>query len=189
MELIGGEVRVFGGDDRIGGLTDKVGQDDVIEFGSTRINVLFTPCHTTGHVLYYLDDGIKRYLFSGDTLFVGGCGRFFEGTAQQMVDALCVKVASLPDDTQVMCGHEYTVANLTFAMKVDPDNHDLQKKLEWAKEQRKNGLSTVPSTIKEEKSFNPFMRIQTKPIQEAVGLIGGSQNEVMKALRKLKNNS
>ena len=188
MTLLEEKVPVYGGDDRIGALTNKVGQGDEIEFDSLRIKVLFTPCHTTGHVLYYFDDGTCQYLFSGDTLFIGGCGRFFEGTADQMVDALN-QVAGLPENTKVMCGHEYTVANLSFAAKVDPNNSELQQKLKWAKEQREKGEFTIPSTIAEEKSYNPFMRVHTTPIQEAVNLTGSSNTDVMAALRSLKNNT
>jgi len=189
VSLSNGNIEVYGGDDRIGALTNKVGQNDEISFASYTIRVLFTPCHTTGHVLYYLDDGLKKYLFCGDTLFVGGCGRFFEGNAKQMVDALCVQVKSLPEDTLVMCGHEYTVSNLKFASTVDPDNNILQNKLEWAIQQREKNEYTVPSTLKEELSFNPFMRVDVPAIKNAVNLPDGSLEEVMHALRKKKNNA
>jgi len=174
ISMMNEKIPVYGGDDRIGALTNKVGQGDTFKVASIEVKVLFTPCHTTGHVLYFVDHEDQRFLFSGDTLFIGGCGRFFEGTPEQMVDALCNQIASLPKDTQVMCGHEYTVANLEFAMKVDPENDQLQKKLAWAKERRANKEYTIPSTIAEELAFNPFMRVREDVIKKAVNLPQGS---------------
>merc|ERR1711991_356839 len=100
----------YGGDDRIPCLTHKVAHDDVIDFGPLKIRVLSTPCHTTGHVCYFVNDeeSGERAVFTGDTLFLGGCGRFFEGTADQMEKNLNSTLASLPDATRVYCGHEYT---------------------------------------------------------------------------------
>ena len=98
-----------------------------------------------------------------------GCGRFFEGTALQMYDALVNKLGSLPDDTLVFCGHEYTVNNLKFALKVEPSNEDVQKKLVWAQAQRTLKKPTVPSTIADEKRINPFMRVIVPSLQQSVG--------------------
>ena len=151
------------------------------------MKVLFTPCHTTGHVLYYIDYQDQKYLFSGDTLFLAGCGKFFEGTADQMADALIHQVRALPKDTQVMCGHEYSVSNLQFAKSVDPDNEVLKNKLAWAIEQRKANKSTVPSTLEEELAYNPFMRVDQDIIKNAVGKPDGGIIEVMGELRARKN--
>jgi len=162
------DLLIYGGDDRVDSLTHKVGDGDSIKISDNiKLDVLFTPCHTSGHVLYLVDggEGHTKALFTGDTLFIGGCGRFFEGTASQMHHALLEVVASLPHDTAVYCGHEYTVQNLKFAATVEPDNKALAAKLEWAIVQRKKGESTVPSTIAEELSYNPFMRVNESAVR------------------------
>lgn len=140
----GEPLKVYGGDDRIGALTDKVKQDDVIRLGNLTIRCLFTPCHTTGHICYYLESAnADKAVFTGDTLFLGGCGRFFEGTAEQMHSALIGKLSLLGNDTQVYCGHEYTLQNLAFGQHVEPNNADIANKISWAKTQRGNNLPTV----------------------------------------------
>jgi len=180
---------VIGADDRIPNLTRKVSEGDTITFGEITITVKFTPCHTSGHVLYLAKCGEQEplALFSGDTLFIGGCGKFFEGTAKQMHYALNSVVANLPDNCNVWVGHEYTVSNLRFALSVDPDNKALQEKYEWAKKQRETGNFTIPSTVASEKSFNPFMRVHTEAIKKAVGSINDSDEQTMAKLRTAKN--
>jgi len=178
---------VYGGDDRIPKLTNKVGNGGAFMVGSIQVDVFFTPCHTTGHVLYVAsgDATQPKALFSGDTLFIGGCGRFFEGSPSQMYHALIEVVASLPKDTQVFCGHEYTEQNLRFALTIEPNNEALQHKYEWAKAQRARGDSTIPSTVTEELSFNPFMRVTEASVQEATKT--HDPIEAMGTLRVLKN--
>lgn len=137
-------LKVYGGDDRIGALTDKVKQDDVIRLGNLTIRCLFTPCHTTGHICYYIDSpNGERAVFTGDTLFSGGCGRFFEGNASDMHSALIGKLAKLPNETNVYCGHEYTLQNLAFGKHVEPNNQDILKKIEWCKKMRTDNIPTV----------------------------------------------
>jgi len=126
-------------------------------------------------------------LFTGDTLFVGGCGRFFEGTAAQMYHNLIEVVAELPKLTQVYCGHEYTVKNLQFSLKVEPDNKNAQEKLEWAKQAIAKNEYTVPSTVQEELNYNPFMRVQQKSIAENLQMNNASPVEVMAKLRSMKD--
>ncbi|KFG28584.1 hydroxyacylglutathione hydrolase, partial [Toxoplasma gondii MAS] len=123
-----------------------------------------------------------------DTLFVGGCGRFFEGTAQQMCHALLDVIRSLPKATRVYCGHEYTKSNLEFALKVEPSNKDLQEKYAWTVEQRKANKPTVPSSVEQEMRYNPFMRVEEKAVQEAMHAVG-DKVETMQRLRDLKNRS
>jgi len=147
----------YGGDDRIGALSKKVAHGDKLKIGELNVECLFTPCHTSGHICYLVtDDENSKAVFTGDTLFIAGCGRFFEGNAQQMYNALIKILGSLPGDTKVYCGHEYTEKNLKFAAVADPNNPEIAKKMAWA-QQRK---CTVPSTIAEEKTYNPFMRVQ-----------------------------
>ncbi|XP_073836866.1 hydroxyacylglutathione hydrolase tenzing norgay isoform X3 [Musca autumnalis] len=180
-------LQVYGGDERIGGLNCKVTQDDAIQIGDLKVTCLFTPCHTTGHICYYVEaPNGERCVFTGDTLFQGGCGRFFEGTAEQMYCALIEKLSALPDDTKVFCGHEYTLQNMAYARHVEPLNEAIQKRIEWAKLRRATKSPTVPSTIAEEKLWNPFMRVHVAAVQKHAG-----QSEpiaAMGSLRKEKDN-
>ena len=151
---------------RIPGFTDGIDEGDTIDVGQEIARVLFIPSHTTGHVAYVFDDA--KALFSGDMLFAAGCGRLFEGTPEMMYTALCDKLAKLPNDMRVFCGHEYTESNLRFAAHIEPENEDVRAKLEWARNVRANAAAdwhdagpdemTIPSTIGEEKKTNPFMR-------------------------------
>ena len=188
VRLSGAAVPVYGGDDRVQALSHKVSGKDVLEVGRLRVRVLETPCHTSGSVSYLVEGGEGRpgAVFTGDTLFLGGCGRFFEGTAPQMQQALNKVLGALPDDTQVFCGHEYTVANLKFAQHVEPDNQDVAHRLAWAAKQREQGLNTVPGTIGEERRTNPFMRTAVPQVAKQTGK--HDPDDVMLALREMKNN-
>jgi len=159
----------YGGDQkRIPAQTVNVKHDDVIKIGNLIVQCLFTPCHTTSHMCYYLptdNKGCAPAVFTGDTLFIGGCGRFFEGNAQQMNHALNVVLASLPDETRVYCGHEYSIQNLSFGKSVDPNNQRLLEKLRWAHQMRAANKVTIPSTIADEKLTNPFMRVMHPDIR------------------------
>ena len=173
------KIPIYGGDERIH-MTKQVKDGDVIDMAEgVTIKVFSSPCHTRGHVLYYVEGDETNVVFTGDTLFVGGCGRFFEGDGAQMHHALNVVIAGLPDNTLIYCGHEYTLANLDFAASVDPKNEHVKKKLEWAQERRNQGQFTIPSLLSEEKLYNPFMSIPT-----------ASENpeKAMSSLREQKNN-
>lgn len=177
---------VYGGDERIGALTNLVKDDDQFQIGKLNVKCLFTPCHTSGHICYYIEaPNGERAVFTGDTLFQGGCGRFFEGTADQMYTALYDKLGQLPDDTKVFCGHEYTLQNLAYASYVEPHNQNILKRIEWAKLKRAENAPTVPSTIAEEKLWNPFMRVHEKSVQIHVRL--NDPIKTMAAIRKEKN--
>ncbi|CAF0800779.1 unnamed protein product [Brachionus calyciflorus] len=170
LEKLEEKIPVYGGDDRIPALSNKIGQDDVIQVGDClNVKCIFTPCHTTGHICYYVthlnDPSVTPIVFTGDTLFLSGCGRFFEGNSEQMFDNLMNKLARLPKETKVYCGHEYSVSNLKYALHVDPTNEAAKQKLEWAIEQREKNERTIPSTLEEELSYNPFMRINMENIQ------------------------
>ncbi len=154
-----------------------------------RVRTIFTPCHTAGHVLYYIsnadqcDEAAKiPMLFSGDTLFVGGCGRFFEGTAAQMLENMD-KIASLPLDTLVFCAHEYTESNYKFLAHVDPS---LQEKYDKIRLIRANGLPTIPSTIGDELQHNLFAKCRDERTQSLVGF-KGDPIATMHELRTRKN--
>ena len=146
--------------ERIAGLTHPLEEGDEVTIGTDKARVLFIPGHTKGHIAYLFEDK----LFCGDTLFVAGCGRLFEGTAEQMHSSLS-KLKALPDGTLVYCGHEYTENNLKFAMTLEPNNKSLSDKLERVRSERAKGLSTVPSTMQEERETNPFLRGDSKEIQ------------------------
>lgn len=181
-------LKVCGGDDRVDGLTKKVSHSTSFKLGSLNIKCLFTPCHTTGHICYYVTQDNSTdppAVFTGDTLFVAGCGKFFEGTAEQMYKALIEVLGKLPPETRVYCGHEYTVNNLKFARHVEPDNEDIKKKLAWAKEKFSNGEPTIPSTLADELTFNPFMRVKEKTVQDHVKQT--DPVETMRSLRKEKD--
>lgn len=188
LSLFGKPLDVYGGDDRIGGLNKKVKQDDKFTIGNLRVQCLFTPCHTTGHICYYVESPAsdQKVVFTGDTLFLGGCGRFFEGTAEQMYSALIEKLSKLPDETLVFCGHEYALGNLKYGNHVEPDNQDIINKIEWSKARRAANEPTVPSTIAEEKLINPFMRVNTESVQKFANAIGNSI-ETMTYIRKVKD--
>ncbi|CAG8435441.1 9142_t:CDS:2 [Ambispora gerdemannii] len=187
-------VKVYGGDDRIPEITDKLTHEQEFKIGNDiNVKALHTPCHTTGSISYYLTDASNdndKAVFTGDTLFIGGCGRFFEGTGQEMHTSLNHILGSLPPETKVYCGHEYTESNLRFATSVDPDNQALKDKISWVKNGGFGSISdrlivTVPSTIGDEKKFNPFMRLDSDAIKKAAqkeDLV-----EIISELRELKN--
>ncbi|KAH8378801.1 hypothetical protein KR009_001423 [Drosophila setifemur] len=167
------ELEVYGGDDRIGAMNHKVKQDDTFSIGKLNVKCLSTPCHTTGHICYHVTEAsgadVGGAVFTGDTLFQGGCGRFFEGTAEEMYEALCTKLSALPDVTKVFCGHEYTLQNMSFARHVEPDSEVIQQRIEWARHRRASQDPTVPSTIGDEKKWNPFMRVHEEQVQKHAG--------------------
>ncbi|CAB3982531.1 hydroxyacylglutathione hydrolase, mitochondrial isoform X1 [Paramuricea clavata] len=179
---------VYGGDDRIGALTKKVSHNDEFKIGNLDVKCLFTPCHTSGHICYYITADVDKpgAVFTGDTLFLSGCGKFFEGTQEQMYQALIEILGKLPAATSVYCGHEYSVKSLMFAQHVEPNNTTVKNKLEWCKNQRAAKEPTVPSTIAEEMEYNPFMRVGDKSVQEFCGT--NDPVKTMGKLRERKNN-
>lgn len=152
---------VYGSDAaRIPEMDQVVTEEQAIQLGPATIKTMETPGHTRTEVCYYRLPGAGEasgLLWAGDTLFVGGCGRLFEGTAEQMYDAF-QKLKALPDDTQVYCGHEYTVENYQFALTIEPDNQAIQDALAVAEQALARGHPTVPSTIGQEKRTNLFMQ-------------------------------
>lgn len=128
--------------------------------------VIDIPGHTLGHIAYFSNDVIEPLLFCGDTLFSGGCGRIFEGTAEQMLTSL-TKLANLPEQTTVYCAHEYTQANLQFALTVEPNNQDLIHYSEKVRQLREDKKATIPTSIKVEKLINPFLRSHVPTIQSS----------------------
>jgi len=161
-----------------------------LQLGSLTITVLLTPCHTRGHCVFLVEGpslGCAKALFTGDTLFQGGCGRFFEGDGAHMYTILYHVLRPLPEDTEVFSGHEYTVNNLRFAQSVEPSNDFVKKKLEWARLKRNNQEPTIPSSIAEERTYNPFLRVSQPEVKRIIGMDNASDIQVMSKLRKMKN--
>ncbi len=150
---------------RIPGCTHEVKEGDRVAIGNLSAAVIFIPAHTSGHVAYYFER--DQAVFTGDTLFAGGCGRLFEGDAAQMMQSLS-KLAALPDETKVYFGHEYTEKNLRFALTLEPDNAALQQKHAWAVEQGRKKLTTVPTTIASERATNPFLRSSSPELRASL---------------------
>jgi hydroxyacylglutathione hydrolase len=156
---------VYGVDQRIPGLTQAVRDGDYVRVGSLDARVIFIPAHTTGHIAYYFSG--QHAVFTGDTLFAGGCGRLFEGDAAMMIRSLS-KLSALPDDTDVYFGHEYTEKNLRFALTLEPHNAALEKKHAWAQAQNRQGGTTTPTTIASEKATNPFLRWNSAELRQTL---------------------
>ncbi len=131
---------------------------DLLRLGDVEARCIHIPGHTLGAVAYFVDAPGQRCVFTGDTLFCAGCGRLFEGTAAQMHASLG-RLAALPGDTRVFCGHEYTASNLRFAAHVEPSNADVARAIDRAARLRSEGLPTVGTTLDEERRVNPFLRI------------------------------
>jgi hydroxyacylglutathione hydrolase len=154
--------------------------------GFPEFEVMAIPGHTLDHIAYYA----QGFLFCGDTLFAAGCGRIFEGTREQMYHSL-QKLAQLPPETKLYCGHEYTLANLDFARHIEPQNKYILDRIEQVKKTRAQGLPSLPSTLLEEKQTNPFLRCEELGLQKALlEMTPQSLNtpvEVFGVLRELKN--
>ena len=140
---------------RIPTLDVQVSGGDVVRLGEAEAMVIDVPAHTAGHIAFHFAH--EQLAFVGDTLFAMGCGRLFEGTAEQMYLNM-QKLAALPDSTQVFCAHEYTLSNGKFALSVEPDNDALIERMIEVTAMRERGEATVPTTIGQERATNPFMR-------------------------------
>src|ERR1700732_553355 len=162
----------------------RVGQGDVVKVGDLLARVLETPGHTLDHISYVFD--ADKALFAADTLFSIGCGRVFEGNYPMMWDSL-LKLRALPDDTKLYCGHEYTDANIRFAMTIEPENPALAIRAAEVKRQLAAGTPTVPSLMDEEKRANVFLRADHPAVAAAVGLAGKPAGQVFAEVRARKN--
>jgi hydroxyacylglutathione hydrolase len=141
--------------DRIPTLDRQVREGDTVRLGAIEAQVLEVPAHTAGHIAYHLPS--EEIAFVGDTLFAMGCGRLFEGDAEQM-HANLQRLAALPPETHIYCAHEYTLGNARFAATAEPDNADIRARLAEVEVRRAAGEATVPTTIALERATNPFMR-------------------------------
>ena len=161
-----------------------VGEGDRFKLGSLNIDVIYTPCHTKGHIIYIVSGSSgKNIMFTGDTLFVGGCGRFFEGTADEMLQNMN-RLATYPTDSLVYCAHEYTESNFKFLAHIDPET--CGERYQHIQQLRSQGIETVPSSIEEELKYNLFMQCQSSKLQKLLEC--SDAVETMAKLRTLKNN-
>ena len=155
-----------------------------MKVGNLSASVIETPGHTLGHIAYWFH--ADQLAFVGDTLFSIGCGRVIEGTPAQMWNSL-KKLRDLPDDTQIYCGHEYTLANIKFARTIEPDNKALAAREKEAKAQVDAGKATIPVTIGAEKEDNPFLRADRADVAAGIGMAGKSADDVFTEIRARKN--
>ncbi|KAJ3728752.1 Metallo-hydrolase/oxidoreductase [Lentinula raphanica] len=182
-------VPIYGGSDKIPALTNLVKDKDEFTLGDIHVKCLATPCHTQDSICYHVTDTVNEGhpggVFTGDTLFIAGCGRFFEGVGSEMDTALSY-LATLPSSTVVYNGHEYTQGNLAFAKTIEPENKALTRLDELL---RSNEITTGLTTIGDEKEWNVFMRLGDATVKQAAGVSAeASSSAVMDALREMKNN-
>jgi len=180
---------VIGGDRRIRSIDHVVGDGQILEAGDVRIQVIATPGHTQAAVCYHLQPskaGKNGILWTGDTLFIGGCGRLFECDARTMWDSL-VKLTSLPDETVVYCGHDYTVENYEFALTIEPDNQALRKRLQETRQPQQAGGRAAPPTILQERTTNPFLRAASPELKAALNMHDANAVDVFAELRRRKD--
>jgi len=161
----------------------KDGQE--FKIGSLNFKTIFIPGHTSGHIAFFSEE--EKVVFTGDTLFSLGCGRVFEGTYKQMFDSIN-KIKSLPIDTKIYCGHEYTNSNLIFCLKFNPNNNFLKEKEKVIKAKTQNDEPTIPTMIGDEILTNIFLRYDDPDVKGALNLKKASDLEVFTKLRDLKDN-
>jgi len=171
--------------DRISNVDIFVSHDDIISIAGVDAKVIHTPGHTSGHVCFYMPE--QKCLFSGDTMFYLGCGRVFEGTMEQMWDSL-LKLKSLPDDTLVYCGHEYTLSNAKFSTYIDPNNQLLKQTCADINNKREKKLPTIPFLLGKEKKINPFLRADENSFNTSIGLNINNPTESFRKMRLQKDN-
>ncbi|KIJ60642.1 hypothetical protein HYDPIDRAFT_116941 [Hydnomerulius pinastri MD-312] len=178
---------IYGGSDKVLALSKQVKDKDEFVIGENiQVKCLATPCHTQDSICYYITDSSNKSqaggVFTGDTLFQGGCGRFFEGDGEQMHAALSY-LGTLPDETIVYNGHEYTGGNVAFGKSVDPTNPSIARLIKLVQE---NKVTTGLSTIGDEKEWNVFMRLGSDAVKQATNATG--ESAIMDRLREMKNN-
>ncbi|MEM9170413.1 MAG: hydroxyacylglutathione hydrolase [Pseudomonadota bacterium] len=169
---------------KIPGIEREVGDGDVVALGNAKARVYDTPGHTLGHIVYHFE--ADRAAFVGDTIFALGCGRLFEGTADQMWASLS-KIAAWPEDTTIYCAHEYTQANARFCLSLEPDNAALKARAAAIDEARAAGRPTVPTTLRDELATSPFLRAPDPALRAALGMADASDAAVFAEVRARKD--
>ncbi len=172
---------------RIPGQNKFLKKGDIISFGEVKGSFIHNPGHTSGAISYIF----SKTVFTGDTLFAAGCGRIFEGTPAQMFNSINFLIGQLSDDTEIYFGHEYTENNLIFAKSLEPLNLEIQKKINKVKYLRSKGKYTTPTTLKEEKKTNPFLRCDSSEIRKTITLKNSknslSKIQAFETIRELKD--
>lgn len=161
-----------------------VKDSDVISLLDFSCEVIYTPGHTSGHVLYYFAK--QNLLFAGDCLFSCGCGRLFEGSAEEMFRSLN-KISNLLPNTKIYCAHEYTLKNVEFALSIDDRNLELLSYKKKAQELRSKNLPTIPTDLSTELKINPFLRTDNDFIKQKLNMINANQLDVFKKIRSLRD--
>jgi hydroxyacylglutathione hydrolase len=163
---------------------ETVGEGETVKVGKLTAKVIETPGHTLGHIAYWFPE--DHLAFVGDTLFSIGCGRVIEGTPEMMWRSL-VKLRDLPNETQVYCGHEYTAANIRFALSIDENNPVLEARDAQVQRLIAEREPTIPVTIGDEKLANPFLRADVPDLAVDIGMAGRPAAEVFAEIRERKN--
>ncbi|XP_031130786.1 hydroxyacylglutathione hydrolase 2, mitochondrial-like isoform X1 [Ipomoea triloba] len=172
--------------ERIPGIDIALRDGDKWMFAGHEVLVFETPGHTQGHISFYFPG--SRSIFTGDTLFSLSCGKLFEGTPDQMLASLR-KIMLLPNDTNIYCGHEYTLSNSKFALSIEPGNQELQSYAAQITNLRKKGLPTIPTTLEKEKLCNPFLRTFSMEIRKSLNIPDSADDaEALKVIRQAKDN-
>jgi hydroxyacylglutathione hydrolase len=169
---------------QIPAVDETVREGDKVSVGKLSADVIETPGHTSGHITYWFHR--DKIAFAGDTLFSIGCGRVIEGTPEMMWNSL-KKLRDLPDDTEIYCGHEYTAANIRFALTIEPDNPVLAARAAEVTQQMEAKEPTIPVTIGDEKLANPFLRADIPEVAAGVGMAGKPAAQVFAEIRARKN--
>tara|TARA_Y100001968_G_scaffold18983_1_gene14963 strand:- start:212 stop:976 length:765 start_codon:yes stop_codon:yes gene_type:complete len=184
------ELEVYGPVNNIDGINHRLTDKDKISIIGIDFDVISIPGHTLDHIGFYSANANNPILFCGDTLFAGGCGRIFEGTYEQMFHAL-KKITKLPTNTNIYCGHEYTLSNLKFALEADDTNKELIEEFKKVKNKINSNIPTLPTTLDKELKVNPFLRCDNINIQNKIiekFKVSNNELEVFTALRKWKDN-
>ncbi len=170
--------------EKIPGIDTQVGEGDAFRLGGYRVEVFETPGHTLGHIAFHVPQA--QVAFVGDTLFAMGCGRVLEGSMEQMWSSVA-KVAALPPETMLYCGHEYTLANARFCLAIEPENNALAARVAEVEALRAAGKPTLPTRLDQELATNVFLRVNSAAIRTRLGLEGADDWKVFAELRERKN--
>ncbi|MCH2037026.1 MAG: hydroxyacylglutathione hydrolase [Rickettsiales bacterium] len=179
--------KIFGFKDdahRIPAIDIELENGELFSFGERDVEVIHIPGHTRGHIAYHIHD--YNLLFCGDTLFSMGCGRLFEGSAEEMYHSL-ERLQQLPDETLIYCAHEYTLSNGNFALTIDPDNEDLHERMDQIKGWLAKGGYTIPTQMKVEKLTNPFLRTYDTSIRQNLNMEQATNVQVFAEIRHRKD--
>ena len=188
--LLKKKVRVYGPKNNIESIDTKLIEGDKLNVIGIDFEIIEIPGHTLDHIAFVHKSSDSPFIFCGDTLFSGGCGRVFEGTFQQMHHSIN-KISKLPKNTQIYCGHEYTASNLKFACAVEPENEYISNTYDEVIQMNNDGIPSIPSSLEKEFKINPFLKCTNEKIKDKISDEFGNINselEIFTALRKWKDN-